>query len=193
MNRLLHFPLGVALAAMGCLACTPVLAQKGIPPTSVMVGGRAMASDHDLIDNLSQSPEHTVFLGLLRSAGMADALQGHGPFTVFAPINAAFAALPQGTVDTLRKPENKAALVALLSEHILPGNFSSARLHYILRASKGQMDLDTVSDGKLTVTTNGPSNIVLRDPKGNVADIMIYDAKQANGVLFVTDRVLQPG
>jgi uncharacterized surface protein with fasciclin (FAS1) repeats len=76
---------------------------------------------------------------------------------------------------------------------ILPGNYSSARLHYLLRAGKGQAELDTVSDGKLVLTTNGPTNLVLRDPKGTVADIILYDAKQANGVVFVTDRVLQPG
>ena len=180
------------LAAL-CFACTPVLAQKGVPTTSVMVGGHPMASDQDIIANLSQSAEHTVFLGLLRSAGMADALQGHGPFTVFAPTNVAFAALPAGTLDGLRKPESKAALVTLLSEHILPGNFSLARLRYILRTSKGPAEVDTVNDAKVTFATNGPANLTVRGPKGDPADIVIYDAKQSNGVLFVTDRVLQPG
>ncbi len=172
---------------------TPALAQKGVPPTSVMVGGRPMASDHDIMDNLAQSPEHTVFLSLLRSAGMGDALQGHGPFTVFAPTNVAFAALPPGMLDGLRRPESKAALVTLLSEHILPGNFSLARLHYILRASKGQADIDTVNDSKVTIAANGPANLTVRGAKGDPADIVVYDAKQSNGVLFVTDRVLLPG
>ena len=152
-----------------------------------------MASDHDLIDNLTGSPETSVFLGLLRAAGMVDALQGHGPFTVFVPTNAAFAVLPADMLDSLRRPENKASLIALLSEHILPGNFSLARLRYILRTSKGQADIDTVSDGKLTVTTNGPSNLIVRGPKGEPADIIVYDAKQSNGVVFITDRVLLPG
>ena len=193
MKLPLSYKVTAALTVMNCLAWTPALAQKGVPPTSVIVGGRAMVSDHDITDNLAQSPDHTVFLALLRAAGMVDALQGHGPFTVFAPTNAAFAALPAGMLDMMRRPENKSALVALLSEQILPGNFSSARLHYMLRSSKGQVDLDTVSDSRLTVTTNGPSNLVLRDPKGNVADIVVYDAKQSNGVVFVTDRVMQPG
>ena len=171
----------------------PAMAQKGVPATSVLVGGHAMVSDHDIMDNLSGSADHTDFVSLLRSAGMADALQAHGPFTVFAPTNAAFAALPPGTMDSLRRPENRSSLLALLSMQILPGNFSSARLHYLLRAGKGQAELDTVSDGKLTLTTNGPSNLVLRDPKGNLADVLIYDAKQSNGVVFVTDRLLQPG
>lgn len=182
-----------ALVCSSVLANDPVLAQKGVPPTTVTVAGHAMASDHDIIDNLAQSPDHTVFLSLIRSAGIVEALQGHGPFTVFAPINAAYAVLPAGLLDTLRRPENKANLAAFLSEQILPGNFSSARLRYMLRGGKGQVDLDTISDGKLTIAFNGPSNLVARDPKGNSADIVIYDVKQSNGVLFITDRVLQPG
>ncbi len=190
MNRMIHMAL---VAGVTSLVSLTALAQKGVPPTAVTVAGHPMVSDHDIVDNLSQSPEHTVFLGLLRIAGMVDALQAHGPFTVFAPTDAAFAALPPGTIDSLRQPENKVALVALLSEQILPGNFSSARLHYLLRASKGQVEVETVSDSKLTFLTNGPTNVLIRDPKGNTADIVIYDAKQANGVVFITDRVLQPG
>ena len=190
MNRMVRLSLAAGLASLASIAAS---AQKGVPPTAVIVAGHPMVSDHDIMDNLSQSPEHTVFLGLLRIAGMVEALQAHGPFTVFAPTDAAFAALPTGLVEMLRRPENKPALVALLSEQILPGNFSSARLRYLLRASKGSVDVETVSDSKVTFMTNGPSNLVVRDPKGNVADIVIYDAKQANGVVFITDRVLQPG
>ena len=180
-------------AGLVSLAVSPAFGQKGVPPTTVLVDGHAMASDRDIVDNLSQAPEHTVFMGLLRTAGMLDGLQSHGPFTVFAPTNAAFAALPPGTLDTLQRPEGKASLVALLSEHILPGTFSTARLRYLLRTSKGQVDIDTVGEGKLTVSLNGPSNITVKDQKGAMADIVIYDVKQANGVVFVTDRVLQPG
>ena len=190
MIQIRQFLLGAGLAFV---VVSPALAQKGVPPTTVLVDGHAMASDHDIVDNLSQAPDHTVFLGLLRSAGMLDGLQAHGPFTVFAPTNEAFAALPAGALDALRRPENKANLVALLSQHILPGTFSTARLRYLLRAGKGQVDLDTVGEGKLTVTLNGPSNLVVKDQKGTLADIVIYDVKQANGVVFVTDRVLQPG
>ena len=194
MTRVLRMSWLPIIAASACWSwAIPAMAQKGVPATSVLVGGHPMASDHDIVDNLSRSEEHTVFVRLLRSAGMIDGLQGHGPFTVFAPTNAAFSRLPPGMLDGLEHPENKAALVALLSLQILPGNFSSARLHYLLRSGKGQVDIDTVSDDKLTVTTNGPANLMLRDAKGDTADIVIYDAKQANGVVFVTDRVLQPG
>ncbi len=168
-------------------------AQRGVPASTVTVGGHAMASDRDLVENLAQSSDHTVFLGLLHAAGMAEALQGHGPFTVFAPTNAAFAALPPGVLEALRRPENKERLVALLSMQVVTGNYSSARLHFLLRGGKGQTELDTIDEGKLEVTTNGPSNLVVKDPKGDLAAITLYDAKQANGVLFVTDRVLLPG
>ncbi len=168
-------------------------AQRGVAASTVTVGGHAMASDRDLMENLAQSSDHTVFLGLLHDAGMAEALQGHGPFTVFAPTNAAFAALPPGVLEALRRPESKERLVALLSMQVVAGNYSSARLHFLLRAGKGQTELETIDEGKLEVTTNGPSNLVVKDSKGGLAAITLYDAKQANGVLFVTDRVLLPG
>ena len=193
MNTPARLPMRSSLLVILCLVSAPVLAQKGVPATSVVVGGRPMASDHDIVDNLSQSPDLSTFTGLLRLAGLADALQGHGPFTVFAPTNAAFAALPAGVVDGLRRPENKTALVSFVSEHILPGNYSLARLRYLLRASKGPTELDTLNEGKVTVSANGLANLTVRGPKGDPADIMIYDVKQSNGVLFVTDRVLQPG
>lgn len=171
----------------------PAFAQKGVPPSSVIVGGQPMVSDRDIMDNLARSADHTVFVELIRLAGMMDGLRGHGPFTVMAPTNAAFAALPAGMLDTLRRPENKNNLVALLSMQIVSGNYSSNRLRYLLRSMKGQVELDTVGEGKLTVIANGPTNLAVRDPKGGLASIVLYDAKQANGVLFVTDRVLAPG
>ncbi len=179
-------------ASLGSLP-SAALAQKGVAPSSVTVGGHSMASDRDLAENLAQSADHTTFVALLRAAGMTETLQGHGPFTVFAPANAAFAALAPGVLDALRRPENKERLVALLSMQVVPGNYSSTRLHFLLRGGKGRTELDTISEGKLEVTTNGPSNLVVKDPKGDAAAITLYDAKQANGVLFVTDRVLLPG
>lgn len=184
---------GAALAVCSLAVGAPAQAQKGVPPTSVTVGGQPMVSDHDIVDNLSRSADHTTFLGLLQLAGMADPLRGHGPFTVFAPNNAAFAALPPGMLDSLRKPENRSNLAALLSLQIVQGNYSSSRLRYLLRTGKGQAELDTVGEGKLTIVTNGPMNLAIRDPRGVTASIILYDAKQANGVLFVTDRVLLPG
>jgi len=174
------------------LLATPALAQKGFPPTVVIVGGQPMMSDRELPDNLAASADHRVLLGLLASSGLLEQLRGRGPFTVFAPTDAAFADLPPGELERLRLPENKAALRALLALHIVPGNFSSKRLFLLLRGVKGMAELDTLNGAELGLGTNGPINIVLRDPKGDVANIVLYDAKQANGVLFVIDRVLQP-
>jgi uncharacterized surface protein with fasciclin (FAS1) repeats len=184
----------VALTALfSAYATGPVLAQKGVAPTTVTVGGAPMVSDRDIMENLSRSADHEVFVGLLRDAGLADSLRHRNIFTIFAPTDAAFAALPPGQLDSLKKPENKSALVRLLQAHIVPGDYSSARLRYLMRSGKGQAELEDAAQGKLTVTTNGPSNIVLRDGKGATADIILYDAKQSNGVVFVIDRVLQPG
>ena len=181
------------LAAAALTASAPcATAQKGVPPTTVIVGGHPMASDRDILENLSQSADHTVLVGLLRSAGMAEALTGHGPFTLFAPTNGAFAALPPGLLESLREPQNKAALIALLTMQIVPGNYSAARLRLLLRSGKGQTELDTANDGHLTVLANGPLNLMLKDPRGETANVILYDAKQANGVIFVTDRVMQP-
>ena len=181
-----------ALTVLALAAAPMALAQKGVPPTTVIVGGHPMASDRDILENLSQSADHTVLVGLLRTAGMAETLAGHGPFTLFAPTDAAFAALPPGLVENLREPANKAALVALLATQIVPGNYSFARLRLLLRTGKGQTELDTANESRLAVLANGPLNLMLKDPRGDTANVILYDAKQANGVIFVTDRVLQP-
>ena len=182
----------VLLAVLLATLATPALAQKGVAATAVIVGGHPMMSDRDIMENLSQSADHTVLVSLLKQAGLAEGLAGHGPFTLFAPTNAAFAALPPGLLDSLSEPEHKASLVALLSMQIVPGNYSSARLHLLLRTGKGQTALDTASEGSLIVVANGPLNLMVRDPKGDTANVILYDAKQANGVVFVTDRVMQP-
>jgi uncharacterized surface protein with fasciclin (FAS1) repeats len=168
------------------------LAQKGFPATTVIVGGHPMASDRDLLDNLALSADHHVLLDLLDTAGMLERLRGRGPFTLFAPTDAAFAALPRGELDRLRQPESRTALRELLALHIVPSNYSSKRLTLALRSNKGGGELETLDGVKLVLSTNGPSNMTLRDPKGGIADIVLYDAKQANGVLFVIDRVLHP-
>ncbi len=188
MRRLLL----AAILATLTVAAPAAMGQKGVPPTTVIVGGHPMASDRDILENLSQSADHTEFVSLLRMAGLAEALAGHGPFTLFAPTNAAFAALPPGLLDSLRQPQNRAALAALLEMQVVPGNYSAARLRLLLRTGKGQTELDTANDGHLSVLANGPLNLMLKDPRGDTANVILYDAKQANGVVFVTDRVMQP-
>ncbi len=181
------------LASMLACVAQPVLAQKGVPPTTVTVGGYGMVSDRDMVENLSGSTDNRVFMDLLRASGLVDVLRQGGPFTVFVPTDEAFHALPAGALDALSKPEGKARLVALVSNYIVPGVFSSARLRLLLRGSKGQAELDTLNGGKLIIGTNGPSNLVLRSANGIAADITLYDVKQANGVVFIIDRVATAG
>lgn len=174
------------------LMAQPALAQKGVPPTVVVVGGYGMVSDRNMIENLSQSADNHVFMDLLRASDMTDALRQDGPFTVFVPTDEAFAALPAGTLDALRKPEGKARLTSLMSNYVVPGIFSSARLRLLLR-SKEQVELDTLNGGKIVIGSNGPSNLVVRNAGGIAADITLYDVKQGNGVVFIIDRVALPG
>lgn len=110
----------------------------------------------------------------------------------FAPVNAAFAALPAGTVDTLLKPENKATLTKVLTYHVVAGSYDEARLIGLIKAGKGEARLKTVAGETLTLAMNGPSNIIITDAKGDTADITIADVKQSNGVIHVIDHVLLP-
>ena len=185
-------PIGYAALCALVLAASPVQAQKGVPPTVVFVGGYGMVSDRDLVENLSQSNDTRVFMDLLHSSGLIDSLRQKGPFTVFVPTDEAFSKLPAGMIDSLRRPENKPKLFALLSEHVVPEIYSSSRLRLLLRG-KGQVELDTLNGGKLGIGMNGPSNLVLRNASGVAASITLYDVKQANGVIFIIDRVVLPG
>jgi uncharacterized surface protein with fasciclin (FAS1) repeats len=129
----------------------------------------------------------------VKAAGLVGTLKGKGPFTVFAPTNEAFAELPAGTVPTLLKPENKAMLTKVLTYHVVPGRLDFAALHRMIAAGKGSATLKTVAGETLTVMMNGPHNIVVRDAKGDVAQITTYDVTQSNGVIQVIDKVLLPG
>ncbi|MGE8101131.1 fasciclin domain-containing protein [Pseudomonas fluorescens] len=158
----------------------------------VMVGGQAMMPSKDIIDNAVNSADHTTLVAAVKAAGLVDTLKGKGPFTVFAPVNAAFAALPAGTVDTLLKPANKATLSHILTYHVVAGKLDMAALAQQIKAGGGKAELTTVSGGKLWVTMNGPHNITLKDEKGATADITTYDVYQSNGVIQVIDKVLMP-
>jgi uncharacterized surface protein with fasciclin (FAS1) repeats len=128
----------------------------------------------------------------VKAAGLVDTLESKGPFTVFAPVNAAFSALPAGTVDTLLKPENKDALTKVLTYHVVPGYYTAADLDKLIRKGNGTATLKSVSGGTLSFQKNGGHNITVTDESGNVADITIYDVLQSNGVIFSIDRVLLP-
>jgi len=158
----------------------------------VMVGGSAMLPQKNIVQNAVNSKDHTTLVAAVKAAGLVDTLQSKGPFTVFAPVNAAFDALPAGTVDTLLKPENKATLTKVLTYHVVPGRLTAAELDRLIEKGNGTAELTTASGGKLWVMKNGDRNITIKDEAGAVADISIYDVLQSNGVIHSVDRVLMP-
>jgi uncharacterized surface protein with fasciclin (FAS1) repeats len=159
---------------------------------TVMVGGQAMYPSKDIVDNAVNSADHTMLVAAVKAAGLVDTLKGPGPFTVFAPTNEAFAALPAGTVDTLVKPENKAMLTSILTYHVIPGRYDFRKLDLAIKAGGGKAKLKTVNGEELTLTENGPHNIVVMDAGRHTADISTYDVTQSNGVIMVVDKVLMP-
>ncbi len=175
---------GLILVAMISSAAAPAFAQ-------VMVGGATMYPTKDIIDNAVNSADHTTLVTAVKAAGLVDTLKGKGPFTVFAPTNAAFAALPAGTVDNLLKPENKATLTKILTYHVVAGDMDAAALMKAIAAGGGKATLKTVSGGTLTAMKSG-SGISVTDEKGGVAMVTIANVKQLNGVIHVVDKVLLP-
>lgn len=158
-----------------------------------MVGGAAMMANKDIVSNAVNSPDHTTLVAAVKAAGLVDTLSGPGPFTVFAPTNAAFKLLPDGTVDTLVKPESKDALTKILTYHVVSGRYDSSKLLSLIKKGHGTATLKTVQGGNLTFKMNGPKNIVVVDAMGGTASISTYDVYQSNGVIQVIDKVLMPG
>lgn len=145
----------------------------------------------NIIENAVNSKDHTTLVAAVKAAGLVETLQGSGPFTVFAPTNAAFDKLPAGTVETLLKPENKGTLSAVLTYHVLAGRVSSIDVAKAIKAGKGKAEFKTVQGGVLTAMMNG-KDVVLKDSKGNTSKITIMDVNQSNGVIHVIDTVVMP-
>jgi uncharacterized surface protein with fasciclin (FAS1) repeats len=156
-----------------------------------MVGGAAMYPSRNIIENAMNSKDHTTLVAAVKAGGLVETLEGAGPFTVFAPTNEAFAALPAGTVDSLLKPENKAQLDKILTYHVVAGRFDAPALERQIKASGGKTTLKTVEGNWLTVTENG-STLWVADDKGNNAKVTIPNVYQSNGVILVVDKVLMP-
>ena len=155
------------------------------------VGGAAMYPTKNIVENAVNSQDHTTLVAAVKAAGLVDTLEGTGPFTVFAPVNAAFDKLPAGTVDTLLKPENKDQLVKVLTYHVVAGKVSSADLVKMIKKGHGKAELKTVEGGTLTATLMG-GKVMLTDEKGGMATVTIADVYQSNGVIHVVDSVLLP-
>ena len=179
-----HKLASIGLAIVMSVAAAPSFAQ-------VMVGGAPMLASKDIIDNAVNSKDHTTLVAAVKAAGLVETLKGPGPFTVFAPTNAAFAALPAGTVDTLLKPENKAMLSGILTYHVVAGKMDAAALTKAIADGKGKAMLKTVAGGNLTAMTSG-GKVMVMDEKGGSATVTIADVYQSNGVIHVVDKVLLP-
>jgi uncharacterized surface protein with fasciclin (FAS1) repeats len=178
----------IALVVLGLFATGPAFSGQ---EKTTMVGGQAMFPSKDIVDNAVNSADHTTLVAAVKAAGLVDTLKGPGPFTVFAPTNEAFAKLPAGTVETLLKPENHDMLSKILTYHVVAGRLSAADLRKEIREGRGTATLKTVSGGTLWVMANG-DNLIIKDEKGDIANLTIADVFQSNGVIQVVDTVLLP-
>ena len=184
-------PTAVAIAALalGAVSATPTLAE--MKEKTVTVGGAPMYPSKNIIQNAVNSKDHTTLVTAVKAAGLVETLQGPGPFTVFAPTNAAFAKLPPGTVDSLLKPEAKEKLVAVLTYHVLPGRYSIRDLWDASNKAKGKVKMKTVEGEELTFEFKGQA-LTIWDSKGNASRVTIQNVFQSNGVIHVIDTVLLP-
>jgi uncharacterized surface protein with fasciclin (FAS1) repeats len=173
--------------AFGAYAAQPTFAE-----TTVMVGGAPMYPSKNIIQNAVNSKDHTTLVAAVKAAGLVDTLSGKGPFTVFAPTNAAFAKLPQGTVETLLKPENKDQLTKILTCHVVSANAMASAIKKMIADDGGAHPVKTVGGCTFTAKLKG-DKIVIEDGKGNVATVTIANVAQSNGVIHVIDAVLLPG
>ncbi|MDZ4841986.1 MAG: fasciclin domain-containing protein [Hyphomicrobium aestuarii] len=167
-----------------------------LPPASavakeVIVGGAPMFASKNIIENAVNSKDHTTLVAAVKAAGLVETLSGAGPFTVFAPTNAAFDKLPKGTVATLVKPENKAKLTKILTAHVVSGKVSAADLVTKIKAGDGKATLKTVSGDALVARIKG-DKVVLTDESGGTSTVTIADVNQSNGVIHVVNSVLLP-
>ncbi|MCF0063935.1 fasciclin domain-containing protein [Dyadobacter chenwenxiniae] len=158
---------------------------------TVTVGGAEMYPNKNIIENAVNSKDHTTLVAAVKAAGLVETLSGTGPFTVFAPVNSAFAALPAGTVDNLLKPENKATLTSVLTYHVIPGKVDSKSVAKMIKDGNGKAMAKTAQGAELTFSMDG-KDLIVTDAKGNKGKVTIADVYQSNGVIHVIDKVLMP-
>jgi uncharacterized surface protein with fasciclin (FAS1) repeats len=176
------------LIAAVAIAVTSAVAGMKDP----VVGGQQMYPTKNIVENAVNSADHTTLVAAVKAAGLVDTLESPGPFTVFAPTNEAFAKLPAGTVDSLLKPENKAALTKVLTYHVVSGRLSASDIKKQIKAGNGTAELTTVEGGKLWASLQDGNHIVLKDEKGGTAMVTIPNVFQSNGVIHVIDAVVLP-
>jgi uncharacterized surface protein with fasciclin (FAS1) repeats len=177
---------GAAVAMAGGTYASAEMMEK-----TVMVGGAAMYPSKNIVQNAVNSKDHTTLVAAVQAAGLVDTLASPGPFTVFAPTNAAFGKLPAGTVDALVKPENKGTLTKVLTYHVVPGRLSAADLTAKAKAGGGKAMLKTAEGESLTVSSKNGA-LWITDAKGGMSKVTIANVNQSNGVIHVVDTVLMP-
>ena len=187
-NLISSLMLAIALVFSTTLMAQNMKKEKGIK----MVGEAPMYPSKDIVSNAVNSKDHTTLVAAVKAAGLVETLQGDGPFTVFAPTNAAFEKLPEGTVVTLLKPENKSKLQSVLTYHVLAGKYSAKDIMKAIKKGDGKAMFKTVNGAKLWAMMDGDS-VVLKDSAGNMSKVTIADVNQSNGVIHVVDTVVLPG
>ena len=181
----------IGLLLIAALAMNISFAQKMMNEKTVEVGGAPMYPSKNIVDNAVNSKDHTTLVAAVKAAGLVETLQSTGPFTVFAPTNAAFNMLPAGTVETLLKPENKNMLTGILTYHVVAGRLGTKELDEWIKKGKGTAELTTVAGGKLWVMKKN-GKYWLKDEKGGMAEITVSNVYQSNGVIHVIDHVVMP-
>ncbi|SDG61452.1 Uncaracterized surface protein containing fasciclin (FAS1) repeats [Pelagibacterium luteolum] len=177
--------------ALSALLATSAFAGAAFAQENPMVGGAPMSPEMNIVENAVNSADHTTLVAAVEAAGLVETLQGEGPFTVFAPTNDAFAALPEGTVDTLLLPENLEMLQQVLTCHVVGANVTSTDLVGMIEADGGTHTIETLGGCMLEATLDGDS-VVITDENGTAATVTIADVIQSNGVIHVTDAVFTP-
>ncbi|MBF8149509.1 fasciclin domain-containing protein [Winogradskyella sp. F6397] len=177
--------------AAALLLGTAVTAQSKMQKDTKMVGGAEMYPSKDIVSNAVNSKDHTTLVAAVKAAELVETLQGDGPFTVFAPTNAAFENLPEGTVTALLKPENKGTLQSVLTYHVLAGKFSSKDIMKAIKKGGGKVTFKTVNGAMISAMLDG-KQLILKDVSGNTSTVTIADVNQSNGVIHVIDTVVLP-
>jgi uncharacterized surface protein with fasciclin (FAS1) repeats len=180
------------LAALTLALFTATVPASAVPQgNNPMVGGAAMYRTKNIVENAVNSKDHTTLVAAVKAAGLVETLAGKGPFTVFAPTNAAFDKLPAGTVQTLLRPENKGTLTNVLTYHVVAGKLDAKKIASEIKKGNGRATLRTVEGGTLTAMMQGNA-LILTDEKGGTSRVQIADVMQSNGVIHVIDTVLMP-
>jgi uncharacterized surface protein with fasciclin (FAS1) repeats len=188
MLKLLKTTTAVAMIATGAAALSALPIDTAF---SKMVGGAEMSPSKNIVENAVNSKDHTTLVAAVKAAGLVDTLSSKGPFTVFAPTNAAFAKLPAGTVDTLLKPENKQKLSGILTYHVVSANATADAIMKMVKDDGGAHEVKTVSGNKLVIKTDN-GKVTITDESGQTATVTVADVMQSNGVIHVIDSVLLP-